>query len=55
MKFRYAELSDIKQMQVVRNLVKENRLRDPGLVTDEESFRAGPLLEPIQMERSSLN
>jgi ribosomal protein S18 acetylase RimI-like enzyme len=36
MKFRYAELSDIKQMQVVRNLVKENRLRDRGLVTDED-------------------
>jgi GNAT superfamily N-acetyltransferase len=35
-KFRYAELSDIKQMQVVRNLVKENRLSDPGLVTDED-------------------
>jgi hypothetical protein len=34
--FRTAELSDIKQMQVVRNLVKENRLSNPNRVTDED-------------------
>jgi GNAT superfamily N-acetyltransferase len=34
--FRTAKLSDIKQMQVVRNLVKENRLSDPNRVTDED-------------------
>lgn len=36
MKFRYATLSDIKQMQMVRNSVKENRLSKPELVTDED-------------------
>lgn len=45
MNFRVAELKDIKQIQVVRNLVKENRLSDPGLVTDKDvedyMFRRG--------------
>lgn len=34
--FRVAELSDIKQMQVVRHLVKENRLSNPDLVPDKD-------------------
>lgn len=34
--FRTAELFDIKQIQVVRNLVKENRLSNPNRVTDED-------------------
>ncbi len=34
--FRVAELSDIKQMQVVRHLVKENTLSNPDLVPDKE-------------------
>lgn len=34
--FRTAELSDIKQLQVVRNLVKENRLSNPDRVTDDD-------------------
>jgi GNAT superfamily N-acetyltransferase len=34
--FRTAELSDIKQIQAVRNLVKENRLSNPNRVTDED-------------------
>ena len=34
--FRTAELSDIKQIQVVRHLVKENVLSSPALVTDED-------------------
>ncbi|WP_316814483.1 GNAT family N-acetyltransferase [Pedobacter nyackensis] len=34
--FRTAELSDIKQMQVVRHLVKENTLSNPDLVPDED-------------------
>lgn len=45
MKIRAAELKDITQIQVVRNLVKENRLSDPGLVPDrdveEYMFRRG--------------
>ena len=36
MKIREAELKDIAQIQVVRNLVKENRLSDPGLVLDSD-------------------
>jgi GNAT superfamily N-acetyltransferase len=32
--FRVAEITDIPQMQFVRNLVKENALSDPALVTD---------------------
>jgi GNAT superfamily N-acetyltransferase len=34
--FREAQMSDIKQMQVVRHAVKENRLSNPALVTDED-------------------
>jgi ribosomal protein S18 acetylase RimI-like enzyme len=34
--FRTAELSDIKQVQVIRNLVKENKLSNPDRVTDED-------------------
>jgi GNAT superfamily N-acetyltransferase len=34
--FRVAEFSDIKQMQVVRHLVKENTLSNPDLVPDKE-------------------
>lgn len=34
--FREATLSDIPQIQKVRNAVKENRLSDPALVTDED-------------------
>lgn len=33
---REAKTEDIKQIQVVRNAVKENRLSDPGLVTDQD-------------------
>lgn len=36
MNFRTAALSDIKQMQVVRHLVKENTLSDPTLVSDQD-------------------
>ena len=36
MKIRVAELKDIAQIQVVRNLVKENRLSDPDLVPDRD-------------------
>jgi GNAT superfamily N-acetyltransferase len=32
--FREATIADIPQMQIVRHAVKENRLSDPGLVTD---------------------
>ncbi len=34
--FREAILEDIPQIQVVRHAVKENRLSDPGLVTDKD-------------------
>ena len=34
--FREATTSDIKQIQIVRNSVKENTLSDPNLVTDED-------------------
>jgi GNAT superfamily N-acetyltransferase len=34
--FREAEIEDIKQIQIVRNAVKENTLSDPSLVTDED-------------------
>jgi GNAT superfamily N-acetyltransferase len=34
--FREANRSDIKQMQFVRNAVKENMLSDPALVPDED-------------------
>lgn len=36
MRFREAQLDDIAQIQVVRHLVKENTLSDPGLVHDED-------------------
>jgi len=36
MEFREAIPADIKQIQVVRNSVKENRLSDPALVTDQD-------------------
>lgn len=36
MVFRVATLDDIPQIQVVRNAVRENRLSDPGLVTDAD-------------------
>ena len=36
MRIRVAETSDIPQIQVVRNLVKENRLSDPALVSDSD-------------------
>lgn len=45
MNIRVAELKDIPQIQVVRNLVKENRLSDPNLVSDKDvedyMFRRG--------------
>jgi GNAT superfamily N-acetyltransferase len=34
--FREAKLEDIKQIQVVRNAVKENMLSDPKLVSDAD-------------------
>jgi len=34
--FRDAQLTDISQIQIVRNAVKENRLSAPSLVTDED-------------------
>lgn len=34
--FREAQTSDIKQIQFVRNAVKENMLSNPGLVTDKD-------------------
>ena len=34
--FREAKIEDIKQIQIVRNSVKENTLSDPNLVTDED-------------------
>ena len=36
MNFRVANIHDIKQIQVVRHLVKENRLSNPNLVTDKD-------------------
>ena len=36
MNIRVAEARDIDQIQVVRNLVKENRLSDPALVPDRD-------------------
>jgi GNAT superfamily N-acetyltransferase len=45
MKIRFAGLGDIGRIQVIRNLVKENRLSDPGLVPDKDvedyMFRRG--------------
>lgn len=34
--FREAQIADIKQIQVVRNSVKENMLSDPALVPDSD-------------------
>src|SRR3954470_11222230 len=34
--FREAKPGDIRQIQIVRNTVKENRLSNPALVTDED-------------------
>ncbi len=34
--FREATIQDIKQIQVVRNAVKENRLSNPALVSDSD-------------------
>ena len=34
--FREAQTEDIKQIQLVRNAVKENVLSNPGLVTDKD-------------------
>jgi GNAT superfamily N-acetyltransferase len=34
--FRQAHITDIPQMQEVRNAVKENRLSDPALVPDDD-------------------
>jgi GNAT superfamily N-acetyltransferase len=34
--YREAKLEDIKQIQVVRNSVKENTLSDPGMITDKD-------------------
>jgi GNAT superfamily N-acetyltransferase len=36
MLIREAKTADIRQIQVVRNSVKENTLSDPGLVTDQD-------------------
>lgn len=36
MKVRVAEVKDINQIQVIRNLVQENRLSDPNLVPDKD-------------------
>ncbi len=36
MTFREAQITDIKQIQIVRNLVKENVLSNPDLVTDTD-------------------
>lgn len=36
MVIRRAEIADIKQIQLVRNSVKENTLSNPNLKTDEE-------------------
>lgn len=36
MNFREAKINDIKQIQIVRNAVKENMLSDPALVTDQD-------------------
>lgn len=36
MTIREAQINDIKQIQIVRNAVKENVLSNPNLVTDED-------------------
>lgn len=37
--FREAVIADIPAIQIVRHLVKENRLSDPSLVTDADCIR----------------
>ncbi len=39
MTIRQAEIEDIPHIQIIRNAVKENRLSDPGLVTDADCAR----------------
>ena len=39
MHFREATINDIKELQVIRHLVKENTLSDPSLVTDADCAR----------------
>jgi len=34
--FREAKIDDIKQIQIVRNSVKENTLSNPDLITDQD-------------------
>ena len=36
MDFRDAKIEDIKQMQLVRNSVKENKLSDPNLISEDD-------------------
>ena len=36
MEFREAKIEDIKQIQIVRNAVKENTLSNPDLVSDQD-------------------
>ena len=36
MVYREAKIADIRQIQFVRNVVKENRLSDPSLVSDKD-------------------
>ena len=36
MQIRIAEINDIKEIQIIRNLVKENRLSDPSIVPDQD-------------------
>src|SRR6187549_2584507 len=36
MSLREAQLSDIPQLQIIRNAVQENRLSDPGLIKDRD-------------------
>ena len=36
MNTREATIADIKQIQIVRNSVQENKLSDPGFVTDDD-------------------
>jgi len=36
MRIREAKIADIKQIQIIRNSVKENTLSNPDLVTDKD-------------------
>ena len=36
MDFRDAKIEDIKQMHLVRNSVKENKLSDPNLISEDD-------------------